>query len=439
MVISYLLRTGSSLNQGGSRVDLVVQSLKPSTMSFPTPSDELSSWKEIAAYLRVGVRTAQGWERDRGLPVRRLPGSRGIVSARIEEIERWRSNSNTPSASPPTRSWWHPYQRLAIVAPLALIATVALWLRHDPVIRRASLERQALVAFDGGGRELWRASFPGELRALSDSPSERRIWIGDLDGDRAAALLFGRTDMNPTGQHTLICYSLTGVERWRFVPAATLRTAHGAYAPPYGIHAVAVAKVDGKNVIAVSSYHYPYAAARITLLDAHGQVLGSYSHFGHLSQMVFADLQGNGHPLLYLGGISNRDHAAVLISLDPAAMRGDTQGPNGPFLNIPKLPERVRILFPRSQMNERFELYNAVIVIDVLGKSLLVHVLERFGSSPGFPTLMYHLDPSLRLTAVAPSDAFTVDQARHYQERRLPLAGGAELDRLAKAYRQARP
>src|SRR4051812_33630088 len=34
-------------------------------------SNTLQSWKEIAAYLKRGVRTVQRWERSHGLPVRR--------------------------------------------------------------------------------------------------------------------------------------------------------------------------------------------------------------------------------------------------------------------------------------------------------------------------------------------------------------------------------
>ena len=37
---------------------------------------ELTSWKEIAEFLEVSVRTAQRWESDGGLPVRRLGGDR---------------------------------------------------------------------------------------------------------------------------------------------------------------------------------------------------------------------------------------------------------------------------------------------------------------------------------------------------------------------------
>ena len=50
----------------------------------------LTSWKEIASYLKCGVRTAQRWERDRFLPVYRpRPGKRGPVCAFPSEIQIW--------------------------------------------------------------------------------------------------------------------------------------------------------------------------------------------------------------------------------------------------------------------------------------------------------------------------------------------------------------
>jgi hypothetical protein len=53
-------------------------------------SDALQSWKEIAAYLKRGVRTAQRWERCAGLPVRRpRPGDRSPVFAFPDEIDQW--------------------------------------------------------------------------------------------------------------------------------------------------------------------------------------------------------------------------------------------------------------------------------------------------------------------------------------------------------------
>lgn len=53
-------------------------------------SSVLTSWKEIGQYLGKGVRTAQRWELEFGLPVRRPTGrSRHAVLAIPEELDAW--------------------------------------------------------------------------------------------------------------------------------------------------------------------------------------------------------------------------------------------------------------------------------------------------------------------------------------------------------------
>ena len=49
----------------------------------------LSSWKEIAAYLGKGVRTAQRYEQELQLPVRRFDGIRASVLAIPDELDLW--------------------------------------------------------------------------------------------------------------------------------------------------------------------------------------------------------------------------------------------------------------------------------------------------------------------------------------------------------------
>jgi hypothetical protein len=60
----------------------------------------LQSWKEIASELNRGVRTVQRWERNLGLPVRRVgKGSRCPVFAFKDELDGWlRSNTEARSA-----------------------------------------------------------------------------------------------------------------------------------------------------------------------------------------------------------------------------------------------------------------------------------------------------------------------------------------------------
>jgi hypothetical protein len=54
------------------------------------PKKRLDSWKEIAAFFGRDERTVKRWEKERGLPVYRVPGSaRGGVFAYAEELAEW--------------------------------------------------------------------------------------------------------------------------------------------------------------------------------------------------------------------------------------------------------------------------------------------------------------------------------------------------------------
>jgi len=65
--------------------------------------DRLDSWKEIAAYLKRGVRTVRRWEREEGLPVHRhLHRVLGSVYAYRSEIDVWQRSARR--SAPPVRS-----------------------------------------------------------------------------------------------------------------------------------------------------------------------------------------------------------------------------------------------------------------------------------------------------------------------------------------------
>lgn len=92
-------------------------------------ADKLTSWKEIAAYLRLSERAAKRWEIERGLPVHRPPGKRGGVFAYASELEIW---LRAPLAAPEglTR---HAFRRLwgtwVLIAVLTITACGAfLWI-----------------------------------------------------------------------------------------------------------------------------------------------------------------------------------------------------------------------------------------------------------------------------------------------------------------------
>lgn len=65
----------------------------------------LDSWKAIARYIGRDVRSAQRWERERGLPVHRVPGEKGgSVFAYTAELDSWLHGRSEGSPSEPGQS-----------------------------------------------------------------------------------------------------------------------------------------------------------------------------------------------------------------------------------------------------------------------------------------------------------------------------------------------
>lgn len=70
----------------------------PESAPIATAADRLDSWKEIAAYLKRDVTTAQRWERREAMPVHRHRHDKlGSVYAFCSELDAWRRNRQSPA------------------------------------------------------------------------------------------------------------------------------------------------------------------------------------------------------------------------------------------------------------------------------------------------------------------------------------------------------
>ena len=97
-------------------------------------ADRLDSWKEIASYLRRGLRTAQRWERDAGLPVRRVAGNGGAVYAFRAELDTWWQRRSLDGDGPASQAVATADGRGAVPADSAVPAArprVRPFLSHD--------------------------------------------------------------------------------------------------------------------------------------------------------------------------------------------------------------------------------------------------------------------------------------------------------------------
>lgn len=391
----------------------------------------LSSWKEIAEYLGVSVRTAQLWERERGLPVRRMPGEKSRVIAYREEIDAWLKTASQPSQPPvvssppspaPTGEPQKPGARTATLAggiALALVlAAVAAYLlvsnRKGPPANFRH-EGTTLIVTDEQGRELWRRTFPEAFHPRA-TPDEilhfKRAWFVDLDGDGHVELLYAYSPVTQEAQgDTLFCFSDRGREKWRFIPGRALSTRQATFPKVYRLARLLPLSLrrDGSRNLAVVSFHVPRYPTQVAVLSPRGKLLGEYYHSGHVGHIEMADLDGDSKPELVLAGISNGYGAATLLVLDPENLSGASAEENADYqlLGLPVGREKARLLFPRTCINRKFLPYGVPGFLGITGDTIRVQVSEKV-DSPGDPTVHYIFDRRLNLKEAIMSDGLKI-------------------------------
>ncbi len=283
------------------------------------------------------------------------------------------------------------------------------------------LEGSTLLIFDGDGIELWRKAFPDGIgpsyyyaQGLAD-----RIWFGDLDGRGHTSVLFVYSPARAASQSsTLICYSDRGKEKWRWTPGKALPELAGS-AAIYKTFALGVLKATDKRPprIVVSSAHDTWWPNQLAILDSNGNVLSQYWHSGRLDHILLADVEGDGEQKIIATGVANGyDHQATLVELDPDKLFG-ASAEKRPEFQIHGMgigQERLRLLFPRSDLNQALYQFNLATDPTFEHGSLSLTVLEC--TSPPGCRIWYEFDKDTRLVAAfAGSDEFRSAHERFYQ------------------------
>ena len=377
----------------------------------PERTRELSSWKEIAVFLGISVRAAQNWERERGLPVKRLPGKRSVVSASPAELDGWRSSQEAAAGTPARTARGVIGIGLGI---LALLVTTAGYAAYHLVSRRGGLpstfrvEQNAVIVLDDRGQTLWRKVFPQNLIQdeynKSDVKTLHRFWVGDLDSDGRPEVLFVEQSAAYSDPGYLLCYSASGNLKWQFRVGKRVTSKRSLPSDIFRIKDFAVAPLgrNGAPVIVVTSAQaqVPDYPDQVVLLDANGKCLGEYWHSGWLEFVAVS-----GHDI-FLGGVSNGNHAATIVVLNANDVSGVSaeSDPDFQISGFPLAHEKARVFFPRTCINRTKEPYNYLTVMTLNGDTVTAEIAELPPPTPAL--IWYQLGLDLQLKGVEPHDTF---------------------------------
>lgn len=307
--------------------------------SVETGRRQLSSWKEIAAYLGRDARTAIRWERDRGLPVHRIPGGKGRrVFAYTDELEGWLrqrpapeqpETSERPELQPASAGGRRaaPLVIAAAAALLLLTTTMAasrIWLRGDAA--RVRLDGQTISALDETARQVWQYRLP--------APLQEAIWSGgvvvDADGNGRAGVLVGASTAQPGGSShsSLMLFDHRGKLRWQRSLDDEIRFGAGVYGAPWYARGLTTVQTDRGMLAAWVLQHHTWWPGVVALFDSAGHRASRFVNAGWLTAVE----RVANRPWLVVSGFSNSRNAAAFAVLDSRHANGASpEDPGSPY------------------------------------------------------------------------------------------------------------
>lgn len=388
------------------------------------PRRELSSWKEVASCLRVSVRTAQKWEIEKGLPVHRMPGSAGRVSADAAELERWKERMGQ---RPP---WWaraNVRVYYAVLLPVLLAGTILhdVWSHHRKGARVPSsyrIEWNELVVLDAARTEMWRRTFPEPVapgRDLARHAIQPPVAIQDLnqDGFKEVLLVQNAADF---GQDVVFCFSHDGRQLWRFDPLAVpgsgtdLQNTVTNVVPARYVAAESGMRPNSPTLFVVTC-SVPAHKGRLYSLDEKGRSRELFRHEGHLDRVVLDDVDLDEIGEIVIGGFDAERHQANLHLLHPPA-------PGNRSAEI-----EAEVFFPRTALNRELAEENRVYRLTARKGFLQVSTLEWLAEDRY--EVCYTLNSQLR-AQVWLCDPYPLLRRRLLMDRKLPL--GSEANEIAE-------
>jgi hypothetical protein len=372
----------------------------------------------------VTARTAQEWEKERGLPVHREGNpQRPTVVAYPAELDRWREQARLTgngSVFPPPAVKKSSRTRLISLLSVLLLVLAVFWAtRTDSRLPAlCQVDETVLKVFDQRGDLLWAAGIPNLFAQWYKVHPHDPHQIIDLDGDGRPEILFNATFEPSAGRGKLICFDSAGKVRWEYIYGRVKSWGDRTFGDNYRGRLVRVIHSEHGKLVLVVANHESWFPSQVSLLDANtGKQVSEYWHPGWLVSFNIFDLDGDGDPEILLGGTNNPGvgcvGCAVMVALKiPSSPPGEDRDEE---LDRQFGGDEFRYCaFPSSDVfrtrdGPAFLDHIFQIDADTLSLGISKHVRT------GAVRLWYRVDRNFRAIGVTPCDGF---QDAHKEFRR---------------------
>jgi hypothetical protein len=400
-----------------------VQPIRPPEQRQAT----LESWKEIASYFGVTVRTVQMWEESRGLPVKRLFGPRGRVRAEVEELEAWKLQVETGGRLPESPAKPGARRGFAIGLIAVVVLGIAGWAMLPRAGEPARYESKGavLIVYDSHDREAWRYPFPSppepeEARRKASVSLPRFV---DTDGDGQQELIFpAGVDLGTSASDTVYCFDRRGNLQWKFQPGRIVRSRKDIFRNVYvSDWLIPLPAPDGPGAeLLIGSHQTPDYPSQVAALDRNGNVVRDYWHSGHLRTATLGDLEKDGRAKLYLAGVGNGELRTEIVVLNARAFSGASKerAQKCQLLDLGPPQEIARAALPNSLLSSVFLAYRLPGTLYLFAEELSVRTIETPEGSGAL--VEYCFGPRLIFRSAEPGDTALPAYRRLIAERRLP-------------------
>lgn len=286
----------------------------------------LSSWKEIAAHLRREVRTVVRWEKERGLPVHRVPGGQGrSVFAFTDELDRWAAGELAQDRpAPPTPTRLVP-PRVAVVAGIVIVAAITAaaaglagtWPHRE--ISAIKVRERSVEAFDRDGNSQWTFDADADLYPLPGRVSQVLDLTGDGHLEGLVTVAAAPRPHEPSAGH-LYAFDEHGEVLWRRSLDDRLMYRADDFNPPWQPNDLMTFSNGGEPFIAWSVHHMTWWPSLLAVFDAKGSRIGTFASAGWI-RSAYPSIDGQ-H--LITAGFSNSRNGAAFAVLDARNPSGST-------------------------------------------------------------------------------------------------------------------